>query len=563
MNKYFFKINLFFILFALSADASAQYCLNSAGRGMYLNCSNANQAYTMTLNFDALKGCPKTKQKFTNLRELDIKWDIGLTFLKTNPDLPNLKVLKISLNNAEEVPACVWTYTTLETLIINSGLNVKIPESINQLVNLTDLRIYECFKLNALPIDSKKLKKLKILHLSGKWNDFNKFLLPDEIFKLENLEELALTLGWGQQPLPQISKLKNLKVFSLWANHLEKLDSNIFNLANLEEFNVAWNFELKSVPKEIGKLKKLKVLELDALYKITSLPDEICELKLLEELYMEECRELPRLPENIGKLSALKKINIVDCHKLKELPASFGYLSSLKELQLNFKGKKLPSTFGELKSLEGIYLIDCENLDPVSTLKVLSGCKKLDKISMKIKTNKLPPEWCGLQNIKLAWFLIDNKHFDWNSISALALTDSLKGLNIECEDINPSKLFTALSSSPVKQLRLGHSLTSIPNEIEYMQNLEELNVSENQISFVHENIGKLFNLKKLDLSKQFTGSRHSEISNAKYYLSKIPESISGLKNLKDLDLSGNMLPAEYIKELRSKMPGCNIDYIEW
>jgi len=145
----------------------------------------------------------------------------------------------------------------------------------------------------------------------------------------------------------------------------------------------------------------------------------------------------------------------------------------------------------------------------------------------------------------------------------IVLSDSLKGLNIESENIDPDKLFAALSSSPVKQLKLGHSLTSIPNEIECMQNLVELNVSENQISFVHENIGKLFYLKKLDLSKQFTGSRHSEISNAKYYLSKIPESIGGLKNLKELDLSGNMLPAEYIKELRSKMPGCEIDYIEW
>jgi hypothetical protein len=75
--------------------------------------------------------------------------------------------------------------------------------------------------------------------------------------------------------------------------------------------------------------------------------------------------------------------------------------------------------------------------------------------------------------------------------------------------------------------RCCNSLRQIPVEIGYMQKLEILNISMNQLEFLPDEIGHLQHLKELDLSRN--------------KLKRIPRSIGLLKSLRFLFLQSNLL----------------------
>jgi len=75
----------------------------------------------------------------------------------------------------------------------------------------------------------------------------------------------------------------------------------------------------------------------------------------------------------------------------------------------------------------------------------------------------------------------------------------------------------------------GLALTTIPEELGQLANLQELNLSNNRISVIPEELGQLANLQELDLSNN--------------RISVIPEELGQLANLQELDLSNNRITA--------------------
>ncbi len=96
------------------------------------------------------------------------------------------------------------------------------------------------------------------------------------------------------------------------------IPENIYRLQHLEEL-VIFRSELKKLPESIGKLKSLKVLSLD--YNLIEiLPQSIGDLDSLEELSLSNnC--IRSLPESIGLLKSLKKLNL-DENDIKIIPES-------------------------------------------------------------------------------------------------------------------------------------------------------------------------------------------------------------------------------------------------
>ena len=85
--------------------------------------------------------------------------------------------------------------------------------------------------------------------------------IPDELFKLTDLQELVIIDNLLTALPPKISKLKNLTRLNLFYNELTELPPEIGQLAQLTHLDISCN-NLVSLPDEIANLKKLEYLDL-------------------------------------------------------------------------------------------------------------------------------------------------------------------------------------------------------------------------------------------------------------------------------------------------------------
>jgi Leucine-rich repeat (LRR) protein len=254
---------------------------------------------------------------------------------------------ELSLNGAKPatiVRAC--EITTLTELRISGEIRVLPPE-IGKLVNLEDLKI-EQNKLTTLPKEIGRLTKLKTL-----WSYSNEMTsLPDEIGELVNLVKWVL---WSNKlkTLPRtIGRLKNLEELEVKWNQLEQLPDEINQLANLEELDLESN-ALKDLPADLSGMAKLRVLKL-ATNKLARFPLGITTLPALEQLELGE-NQITEIPPQIAKLVKLRELTL-DRNKLKKLPdAVFGL--PLVTLALNENAiTTVPPGIGAMKKIAGLNL---------------------------------------------------------------------------------------------------------------------------------------------------------------------------------------------------------------
>ena len=87
-------------------------------------------------------------------------------------------------------------------------------------------------------------------------------------------------------------------------------------------------------------------------------------------------------------------------------------------------------------------------------------------------------------------------------------------------------------------------MDTLPQKICEITYLNELNISNNTLSYVPSDIGKLKDLKKLDLDNN--------------KLTSLPAEIAMLQNLKILSVKGNKIPKEEIEKIQKMLPKCKI-----
>lgn len=122
-------------------------------------------------------------------------------------------------------------------------------------------------------------------------------------------------------------------------------------LENLEFFFC----KLEQIPKEIGKMKKLRSLRQYG-WSLRSCAEEMGQLSSLKELRIEHCA-IQELPKSIGRLHGLEKLKLKWLKSLSCIPDEVGQLVNLKELQISFCDvTALPNSFCELKSLQTLNL---------------------------------------------------------------------------------------------------------------------------------------------------------------------------------------------------------------
>lgn len=148
------------------------------------------------------------------------------------------------------------------------------------------------------------------------------------------------------------------------SNQKEEVPTDAWSkFVNLEYLSLK-NDHLKTIPSQIGTLKKLKVLDLSG-NDFTELPIEFSQLENLEELYLndEKNMNLPKTIEIMSKLPKLKSLHLEN-DQLENLPNNFKRLDHLEFLYLSQNRlKEIPKQIESLPHLQYLDIHD-NNINP-------------------------------------------------------------------------------------------------------------------------------------------------------------------------------------------------------
>lgn len=130
---------------------------------------------------------------------------------------------------------------------------------------------------------------------------------------------------------PDIGQLTSLQELSIQTNDIEILPVELFDLPFLVKLNLSFANELRNIPREIGRLRRLEVLII-------------------------QFGNFNTIPSEMGNIRSLRIIQLNNCF-VNAIPASFGNLENLEELYFTANRTNsgnfivVPSQLGRLRNL--------------------------------------------------------------------------------------------------------------------------------------------------------------------------------------------------------------------
>ncbi len=390
-------------------------------------------------------------------------------------------------------------------------------------------------------IQQAKEQQLKELDLSKDWNtpETEKLTeIPNEVFELEQLEELDLSHNLLTSIPSSIARLQNLKKLVLYRNPLGEFPSQITNLPNLISLNVG-STELKQIPDWISDLSNLRELDVSFNSNLAHL-SRLCSLLNLLSLNLNSTEPSP-LPACIAEMKALERLHLSG-NQLSSVPDWISRMPQLKSLNLSINQKiAIPEWLFEMSGLNELDLGSCDLTRVPNGLQRMSQLKALDLSLNKIVT---VPEWLGtLKNLEIL------------NLGNCNLVEFPKWLS-QLERLNDLQL-------------IDNHVRVVPDWLSQLKGLTGLNVSSNELTAIGEAIFELENLEtlwavdiKLRTLPESIGNlgKLRRLSLAANELSVLPESMRQLQNLELLNLENNLLESvpEVIYEL-SALKKLNLD----
>ncbi|HJP18915.1 MAG TPA: COR domain-containing protein [Nitrospinota bacterium] len=185
-------------------------------------------------------------------------------------------------------------------------------------------------------IKEAKEKQLWGLDLNGKDHTENEKLtdIPEEVFELEHLKSLDLSINLLKDIPESIIKLKNLTILDISCNEFSNFPESILPLQNLNNLHIDAN-NLTSIPDSIKQLQQLTVLFL-ATNQFHAFPTAVTLLKNLKYLYLYK-NQINNVPESIVHLKKLFGLHLWN-NNFTSIPEIIYKLTSLKELDFGNYG---------------------------------------------------------------------------------------------------------------------------------------------------------------------------------------------------------------------------------
>ena len=138
---------------------------------------------------------------------------------------------------------------------MQNNLTKKDIEKLNKWAKEYDIKELQTKNRN-------KLLNIKELTLGTNFRDIKPFsYIPNEVFKIINIESLSIYSGKLKGINKNISNLINLKEFDIHCCSLKKLPKEIGNLTNLKKLEIGCK-KSNELPKELFNLTNLKEFEI-------------------------------------------------------------------------------------------------------------------------------------------------------------------------------------------------------------------------------------------------------------------------------------------------------------
>ncbi|XP_054001277.1 leucine-rich repeat-containing protein 40-like [Hylaeus anthracinus] len=297
------------------------------------------------------------------------------------------------------------------------------------------------------------------------------YTVPNRVWSInelteEEVKELHIELDyvhknerwWEQEPL---------KILDLSCNSLTRIDPKIQCLTELTTLLLHNNL-LEDLPPEIGNLSTLKVLNVSN-NKLENLPHQFYKLNELHQLYLKNnC--LRELDSAIGDLIMLSHLDL-SCNNLSELPLGMGFLVRLISLDVSHNMlKELPS---DLTSMRVLQKLDA-SYNELEILPPLGELRKVETVMLQGNKLKTFPNMSGCILLKVL-------HLTANEITEIDMS-CLEGVG------------------QLRTLTLGsNKITTIPEEIIKLVNLEIFDLSCNNVTKIPSYIGIMPNIKQLTI----------------------------------------------------------------
>ena len=424
-------------------------------------------------------------------------YSLSITGNELTPDTPIFPYLiKFSPKKnwcPEKVIPWLKKHLKLNKFIWKERKNEDFPSEISQLKGIKYLEVHLC------PLPS----------------------FPPAICTMENLVELELTSTHLTSIPTEISRLKRLKKINLLANQIKSIPDAIGELQELEELNLTRNV-LEELPRCIEKLSKLRVLDASNNH-IKAFPPGICNLEQLMELDLSD-NEIPSIPAEIARLQNLVKIRLSG-NALTSLPTEIGGLKQLKEVSFS-KNKidNIPEVFCDLPELLEFNLYK----NPLKNIpKGLLDFPKLKRLSLEsiifdvLKRQGDEP----LTFEGTAYDILSINEISWLKQQSRIATILLSITNKKLKDIPPIIFEFGDIEIPLRLRLSENAITSIPAEIGKLKNLVHISLEKNAIISIPIEICGLKRLRVMNFYKN--------------KIESIPDGIGELQELRRIDFYDN------------------------
>ncbi|KAG4213329.1 hypothetical protein ERO13_A01G049266v2 [Gossypium hirsutum] len=392
-----------------------------------------------------------------------------------------------------------------------------------------------------IPHQIGNLKHLKLLNL-GVNNVVGS--IPPAIFN-STLSTISLELNHlsGHLPSNMGLWLPNLENLYLGENQLHgSFSKSVCNASQLTNLDVSHNYFSGSIPNNLGNLRNLKMLNLEAtnltslgmsfLSSLTNcrgleflifsknplvsgeLPGLVGNLSgTLQRFYASACSISGIIPSEIGNLSRLISIELVENKLTGTIPTTIGGLKELQSLSLenNKLEGSIPFELCHLNKLAFLLLTNNKLSGPIpACLGNLISLRNLF-LGSNMFSSSIPSSWKGLNDLLIL-------NLSYNSLSGPLPIDMGK--------------WKALTSMDLSNNQFS---SNIPTGVADLKDLTHFSLSNNRITgSIPESFGDLLSLEFLDLSRNNLSG-------------EIPKSLEKLRYLKYFSVSFNRLQGEIPK----------------